>query len=133
MHLHWNTGFKFCIPQQSVCFLLRGSHCTYHTKTHKQRCCPFKSCWDVHTTRVRKTVCIDSYTTSASIVECVFHSSVTTGDKNPGILVERPTFVNPLTHRLLMSYIYIYGAPILDVSRSHTQRRTTVGRTPLDE
>ena len=28
--------------------------------------------------------------------------------------------VKPLTIRLLMSYIYIYGAPILDVSRSHT-------------
>jgi len=28
---------------------------------------------------------------------------------------------------------YIYGAPILDVSRSHTTRRSTVGRTPLDE
>ena len=27
---------------------------------------------------------------------------------------------------------YIYGAPILDFS-SHTQRRSTVGRTPLDE
>ena len=26
----------------------------------------------------------------------------------------------PLTLRWLMSYIYIYGAPILDVSRSHT-------------
>ena len=26
----------------------------------------------------------------------------------------------PLTFRLLMSYIYIYGAHILDVSRSHT-------------
>jgi len=25
-----------------------------------------------------------------------------------------------LTLRLLMTYIYIYGAPILDVSRSHT-------------
>jgi len=25
-----------------------------------------------------------------------------------------------LTLKLLMSYIYIYGAPILDVSRSHT-------------
>ena len=35
--------------------------------------------------------------------------------------------VKSLTLRLLMSYIY--GAPILDVSRSHT----TVGRTPLDE
>ena len=29
-------------------------------------------------------------------------------------------------------YIYIYGAHILDVSRS-TRRRSTVGRTPLDE
>jgi len=28
--------------------------------------------------------------------------------------------VKLLTCRLLMSYIYIYGAPILDVSRSHT-------------
>jgi len=28
--------------------------------------------------------------------------------------------VKSLTFRLLMSYIYIYGAPILDVSRSHT-------------
>ena len=27
---------------------------------------------------------------------------------------------NHLTLRRLMSYIYIYGAPILDVSRSHT-------------
>ena len=36
-----------------------------------------------------------------------------------------------LTLRLLMSYKY--GAPILDDSRSYTQRRTTVGRTPLDE
>ena len=32
------------------------------------------------------------------------------------------TYFSPiaLTLRLLMSYIYIYGAPILDVSRSHT-------------
>ena len=28
--------------------------------------------------------------------------------------------VKSLTFRLLMSYVYIYGAPILDVSRSHT-------------
>ena len=28
--------------------------------------------------------------------------------------------VKSLTFRRLMSYIYIYGAPILDVSRSHT-------------
>ena len=28
--------------------------------------------------------------------------------------------VKSLTIKLLMSYIYIYGAPILDVSRSHT-------------
>ena len=38
--------------------------------------------------------------------------------------------VKLLTFRLLMSYIY--GAPILDVL-DHTQRRSTVGRTPLDE
>ena len=39
--------------------------------------------------------------------------------------------VKLLTLRRLMSYTY--GAPILDVSRSHTKRRSTVGRTPLDE
>ena len=38
--------------------------------------------------------------------------------------------VRLLTFGLLMSYIY--GAPILDVL-DHTQRRSTVGRTPLDE
>ena len=32
----------------------------------------------------------------------------------------RPKHVGALTLRRLMSYIYIYGAPILDVSRSHT-------------
>ena len=38
--------------------------------------------------------------------------------------------VKLLTLRRLMSHTY--GAPILDVS-NHTQRRSTVGRTPLDE
>ena len=32
-----------------------------------------------------------------------------------------------LTLRLLMSYIYIYGAPILDVSRSHNNAPQSVG------
>jgi len=32
--------------------------------------------------------------------------------------------VKSLTLRLLMSYIYIYGAPILDVSRSHTTQHS---------
>ena len=40
--------------------------------------------------------------------------------------------VKLLTFRLLMSYIYIYGAPILDVSRSHTttqhSRQNSSGR-----
>ena len=40
------------------------------------------------------------------------------------------SLLSKLTLRRLMSYIY--GAPILDVSRSHT-RRNTVGRTPLDD
>ena len=30
-------------------------------------------------------------------------------------------FIDNLTLRRLMSYIHIYGAPILDVSRSHTK------------
>jgi len=33
--------------------------------------------------------------------------------------------VKLLIFRILMSYIYIYGAPILDVSRSHTTTQHT--------
>ena len=46
---------------------------------------------------------------------------------------------NFLTLRLLMSYIYIYIYIYIYMERlflmflDHTQRRTTVGRTPLDE
>jgi len=44
-----------------------------------------------------------------------------------------------LTLRLLMSYIYIYVYIYIYMERlflmflNHTQRRSTVGRTPLDE
>ena len=42
-----------------------------------------------------------------------------------------------LTLRLLMSYIYIYIYMYMEhlflMFLDHTQRRTTVGRTPLDE
>jgi len=42
-------------------------------------------------------------------------------------------FLTRLTLRLLMSYIYIYMERIFLMFLDHTQRRTTVGRTPLDE
>jgi len=41
--------------------------------------------------------------------------------------------VKSLTFRLLMSYIYIYVEHPFLTFLDHTQRRTTVGRTPLDE
>ena len=47
--------------------------------------------------------------------------------------------INTLTLRLLMSYIYIYIYIYIYMEHlflmflDHTQRRTTVGRTPLDE
>jgi len=43
--------------------------------------------------------------------------------------------VKSLTLRLLMSYIYIYiyMERIFLMFLDHTQRRSTVGRTPLDE
>ena len=41
--------------------------------------------------------------------------------------------VKSLTLRLLMSYIYIYMEHLFLMFLDHTQRRTTVGRTPLDE
>ena len=40
-------------------------------------------------------------------------------------------FIIPLTLRLLMSYIYMEHLFLMFLD--HTQRRTTVGRTPLDE
>jgi hypothetical protein len=40
---------------------------------------------------------------------------------------------SPLTLRLLMSYIYIYMERPFLMFLDHTQRRSTVGRTPLDE
>jgi len=42
-------------------------------------------------------------------------------------------WVTSLTLRLLMSYIYIYMKHLFLMFLDHTQRRTTVGRTPLDE
>ena len=41
--------------------------------------------------------------------------------------------VKSLTIRLLMLYIYIYMEHLFLMFLYHTQRRTTVGRTPLDE
>ena len=41
--------------------------------------------------------------------------------------------VKSLTLRLLMSYIYVYMEHLFLMFLDHTQRRTTVGRTPLDE
>ena len=43
--------------------------------------------------------------------------------------------VNDLTLRFLMShiYIYIYMEHLFLMFLDHTQRRSTVGRTPLDE
>ena len=38
-----------------------------------------------------------------------------------------------LTLRLLMSYIYIYMEHLFLMFLDHTQRRSTFGRTPLDE
>ena len=42
-------------------------------------------------------------------------------------------WVKLLTFRLLMSYIYIYMEHPFLMFLDHTQRRSTVGRTPLDE
>jgi hypothetical protein len=41
--------------------------------------------------------------------------------------------VKSLNLRILMSYIYIYMEHPFLMFLDHTQRRSTVGRTPLDE
>ena len=46
---------------------------------------------------------------------------------------EEPTLLGGLTLRRLMSYIYIYMEHPFLMFLDHTQRRSTVGRTPLDE
>jgi len=55
--------------------------------------------------------------------------------------LRRPGSLGPLTLRLLMShththiyiYIYIYMEGLFLMFLDHTQRRSKVGRTPLDE
>ena len=49
--------------------------------------------------------------------------------------LRRPGSLGPLTLRLLMSYIYvyIYMERLFLMFLDHTQRRSKVGRTPLDE
>ena len=54
-----------------------------------------------------------------------FSPSFHFGDYLPHVLT--------LTLRLLMSYIYIYMEHLFLMFLDHTQRRSTVGRTPLDE
>jgi hypothetical protein len=53
-----------------------------------------------------------------------FEATISAGERSQTYALDRAatvTGVPPgLTLRRLMSYIYTYGAPILDVSRSHT-------------
>ena len=47
--------------------------------------------------------------------------------------IENKSVQGMLTLRLLMSYIYIYMEHLFLMFLDHTQRRSTVGRTPLVE
>ena len=53
------------------------------------------------------------------------------------VSTKHDAYISKLTLRLLMSYIYIYIYIYMErtflMFLDHTQRRTTVGRTPLDE
>ena len=53
------------------------------------------------------------------------------GVRPPTPTVRRHAAKNTLTLRRLMSYIYMEHPFLMFLD--HTQRRTTVGRTPLDE
>jgi len=57
-------------------------------------------------------------------------TTVTTASVNRYTVIDRVKFLL-LTLRLLMSYIYMEHLFLMFLD--HTQRRTTVGRTPLDE
>ena len=46
---------------------------------------------------------------------------------------QRGRYFEILTLRLLMSHIYIYIERLFLMFLTHTQRRSTIGRTPLDE
>ena len=56
-----------------------------------------------------------------------------TADKDNGLAASKIRIVSwyALTLRLLMSYIYMEHLFLMFLD--HTQRRSTVGRTPLDE
>ena len=65
------------------------------------------------------------------ITDLLFLYSVVNGVKSLSLSGGREGFF--LTLRRLMSYIYIYMEHPFLMFLDHTQRRSTVGRTPLDE
>ena len=75
--------------------------------------------------------------TGASYFECPHYKQIFT--RTDTVLHHLRVIVESLTLRLLMShiyiyiYIYIYMEHLFLVFLDHTQRRSTVGRTPLDE
>ena len=76
-----------------------------------------------HALRICNTNCFHCNNGCTNALQCYF--------------IGTPLFTFSLTLRLLMSYIYIYiyiymEHPFL-MFLDHTQRRTSVGRTPLDE
>ena len=74
---------------------------------------------------VNQTVLIKGFDKFNSLVHCAFRSAVSVAAEVLNMF--------ELTLRLLMSYIYIYMEHLFLMFLDHTQRRTTVGRTPLDE
>jgi len=73
--------------------------------------------------------------TAAKIGEELSQPNEKSDAKQEGIQHTKARLREVLTLRLLMSYIYIYiyMQHLFWMFLDHTQRRTTVGRTPLDE
>ena len=64
-------------------------------------------------------------------LKCLMQDISLFGEKDVHSMGHCP--VHPSTLRLLMSYIYIYMEHLFLMFLDHTRRRSTVGRTPLDE
>ena len=83
---------------------------------------------------IRVTVAVYTfyYLTLSSVSNVTFTACVQFNAE--GIYADVPKqMYQSLTLRLLMSYIYIYMEHLFLMFLDHTQRRTTVGRTPLDK
>ena len=99
-------------------------------KTEEEIFIAFASNW---VTRVENTLLFEYINSKRSIFHCFTLISTYCTSLRSCTHTRLPGSTSILTLRRLMSYIYIYMEHPFLMFLDHTQRRSTVGRTPLDE